>query len=49
MRAPRTERLPPQTLRVTTAGRRACSARQLVASMAWGSSKKVKTAGNSMA
>ena len=32
--APRQERLPPQTLRVTTAGRMACSARQLVASMA---------------
>src|SRR5262249_19687067 len=29
--APRADRLPPQTLRVTTAGRRACSARQLVA------------------
>ena len=32
--APRQERLPPHTLRVTTAGRMACSARQLVASMA---------------
>ena len=32
--APRQERLPPHTLRVTTAGRMACSARQLVTSMA---------------
>ena len=31
--APRRVRLPPHTLRVTTAGRMACSARQLVASM----------------
>src|SRR5713226_223312 len=30
--APRAERLPPHTLRITTAGRIACSARQLVAS-----------------
>jgi hypothetical protein len=36
-------RLPPQTLRETTAGRSACSARQFVASIA-GSSKKLKTA-----
>ena len=32
--APRTLRLPPQALRMTTAGRIACSARQLVASIA---------------
>src|ERR1700680_1866287 len=32
MRAPRVVRFPPQTLRVTTMGRMACSARQLVAS-----------------
>jgi hypothetical protein len=30
--APRALRFPPQTLRITTAGRIACSARQLVAS-----------------
>ena len=34
MCAPRAERFPPHTLRVTTAGRKACSARQLVASIA---------------
>jgi hypothetical protein len=34
--APRAERLPPHTLRVTTAGRRACSARQFVASIVVG-------------
>ena len=44
----RSVRLPPQTLRVTTAGRKACSARQLVASIA-GSSRNVKTAGYSIA
>ena len=31
--APRQVRLPPHTLRLTTAGRMACSARQFVASM----------------
>jgi len=41
--APCALRLPPQTLRMTTAGRIACSARQLVASMA-GSPRKVKSA-----
>ena len=46
--APLRVRLPPQTLRVTTAGRMACSARQLVASTD-GSHRKVKMAGNSMA
>ena len=46
--APRRVRLPPQTLRVTTAGRMACSARQLVASID-GSHKKRNTAGNSLA
>ena len=40
--APRAERLPPQTLRLTTAGRRACSARQLVASTV-GSKRKLKS------
>ena len=42
--APRRVRLPPHTLRVTTAGRMACSARQLVASID-GSHKKRNTAG----
>ena len=46
--APLRVRLPPHTLRVTTAGRMACSARQLVASTD-GSHRKVKMAGNSMA
>ena len=46
--APLRVRLPPQTLRVTTAGRMACSARQLVASID-GSHKKRNTAGNSLA
>ena len=41
--APLRVRLPPQTLRVTTAGRMACSARQLVASTD-GSHRKVKMA-----
>ena len=45
--APCTLRLPPQTFRITTAGRIACSARQLVASMA-GSPGKVKSAGASL-
>ena len=39
-------RLPPHTFRVTTAGRIACSARQLVASIV-GSNKKDQMAGNS--
>ena len=46
--ARRRVRLPPHTLRVTTAGRMACSARQLVASID-GSHKKRNTAGNSLA
>ncbi len=41
------ERFPPQTLRLTTAGRRACSARQLVASTV-GSKRKLKSAGSSV-
>ena len=41
-------RLPPHTLRMTTAGRMACSARQLVASID-GSRRKRNTAGNSLA
>ena len=48
MSAPRRVRLPPQTLRMATAGRMACSARQLVASMD-GSRRKRNTAGNSRA
>ena len=44
--APRVVRLPPQILRLTTAGRMACSARQLVASTS-GAHKKAKTAANS--
>ena len=40
--------VPPHTLRMTTAGRMACSARQLVASSE-GSHKKRNTAGNSVA
>ena len=40
------ERFPPQTLRVTTAGRIACSARQFVASIV-GSNKNDQTAVNS--
>ena len=46
--APRRERLPPETLRLTTAGRSDCSARQLVASTL-GSNRKPKTAGSSIA
>ena len=46
--APRRVRLPPHTLRMTTAGRIACSARQLVASID-GSRRKRNTAGNSLA
>ena len=46
--APWRVRLPPHTLRMTTAGRMACSARQLVASSE-GSHKKRNTAGNSLA
>ena len=46
--APLRVRLPPQTLRVTTAGRMACSARQLVASTD-GSHRKVNMAENSVA
>ena len=38
--------MPPDTLRLTTAGRKACSARQLVASTA-GSKRKLKRAGSS--
>ena len=45
--APRHERLPPHTLRVTTAGRMACSARQLVASMA-GLRRKLNSAVHSL-
>ena len=41
-------RLPPHTLRTTTAGRMACSARQLVASID-GSRRNGNTAGNSLA
>ena len=48
MSAPWRVRLPPHTLRMTTAGRMACSARQLVASSE-GSHKKRNTAGNSVA
>jgi hypothetical protein len=45
--APRAVRLPPPAIfRVTTAGRRACSARQLVASSV-ASKRKAKMAGNS--
>jgi hypothetical protein len=45
--APRRDRLPPpQTFRVITAGRRACSARQFVASRS-GSTRKLKSAGSS--
>ena len=46
--APWRVRLPPHTLRMTTAGRMACSARQLVASSE-GSHKKRNTAWNSVA
>ena len=46
--APWRVRLPPHTLRMTTASRMACSARQLVASSE-GSHKKRNTAGNSVA
>ena len=46
--APFRVRLPPHTLRMTTAGRMACSARQLVASTD-GSHRKVKRAPNSLA
>ena len=46
MSAPWRVRLPPQTLRVTTAGRMACSARQLVASID-GSHRKANVAANS--
>ena len=46
--APLRVRLPPQTLRMTTAGRMACSARQLVASTD-GCHRKVKRAPNSVA
>ena len=46
--APWRVRLPPHTLRMTTAGRMACSARQLVASSD-GSHRKRNTAGNSLA
>ena len=45
--APRQERLPPHTLRVTTAGRMAWSARQLVASMA-GLRRKLNSAVHSL-
>ena len=41
--------IPATTFRVTTAGRIACSARQLVASMVVGSNKRVKSAGHSTA
>ena len=46
--APAQDRLPPHTLRVTTAGRIACSARQLVASID-GSNRKDQIAVNSRA
>ena len=46
--APWRVRFPPHTLRITTAGRMACSARQLVASSE-GSHRKRNTAGNSVA
>ena len=46
--APWRVRLPPQTFRITTAGRMACSARQLVASIDR-SHKKRNTAANSVA
>ena len=46
--APLRVRLPPHTLRMTTAGRMACSARQLVASTD-GSHRNVKMAPNSLA
>ena len=46
--APLRVRLPPHTLRMTTAGRMACSARQLVASID-GSRRKRNAAGNSLA
>ena len=48
MSAPLRVRLPPHTLRMTTAGRMACSARQLVASTD-GSHRNVKMAGNWLA
>ena len=48
MSAPLRVRLPPHTLRMTTAGRMACSARQLVASTD-GSHRNVKRAENSVA
>ena len=46
VRAPLAVRFPPQTLRVTTIGRMACSARQLVASNP-GQYRNVKTASRS--
>ena len=46
VRAPWGVRFPPQILRLTTAGRMACSARQLVASTS-GAHKNASTAGNS--